>query len=90
MVFKPRLLISVDSVVQVRRRCSPCQQYGADSLMDSCQLTSFNYYSLGQKTKTLGRTGGYAKAIPDITAALKRGKIKGLPLFLMGHSYVRF
>ncbi|KAK3809323.1 MAG: Alpha/Beta hydrolase protein [Benniella sp.] len=41
----------------------------------------------GQKTKTLGRTGGYAKAIPDITAALKRGKIKGLPLFLMGHSY---
>ena len=43
----------------------------------------------GKKTKTLGRTGGYAKAIPDITAALERGKIEGLPLFLMGHSYVR-
>ncbi|KAI8594328.1 Alpha/Beta hydrolase protein, partial [Dissophora ornata] len=41
----------------------------------------------GKKTKTLGRTGGYAKAIPDITEALKRGEIEGLPLFLMGHSY---
>ncbi|KAF9429128.1 hypothetical protein BGZ76_001784, partial [Entomortierella beljakovae] len=29
----------------------------------------------------------YDKAIPDITAALERGKIEGLPLFLMGHSY---
>lgn len=44
--------------------------------------------SAGKKTNTLGRTGGYAKAIPDITAALQRGETEGLPLFLMGHSYV--
>ncbi|KAF9417885.1 hypothetical protein BGZ94_009832 [Podila epigama] len=41
----------------------------------------------GKKSKTLGSTGGYAKAIPDITEALERGKIEGFPLFLMGHSY---
>ncbi|KAF9317807.1 hypothetical protein BG003_000273 [Podila horticola] len=41
----------------------------------------------GKKSKSLGATGGYAKAIPDITAALKRGEIEGIPLFLMGHSY---
>lgn len=46
-------------------------------------------YSVGKKSKSLGATGGYAKAIPDITAALKRGEIEGIPLFLMGHSYVR-
>lgn len=43
---------------------------------------------VGKRSKHLGDTGGYAKAIPDITAALERGKIEGLPLFLMGHSYV--
>ncbi|KAF9301267.1 hypothetical protein BGZ74_006919 [Mortierella antarctica] len=41
----------------------------------------------GKKSKSLGATGGYVKAIPDITAALKRGEIEGVPLFLMGHSY---
>ncbi|KAF9338054.1 hypothetical protein BG006_000043 [Podila minutissima] len=41
----------------------------------------------GKKSKSLGATGGYVKAIPDITAALKRGEIEGIPLFLMGHSY---
>ncbi|KAF9391946.1 hypothetical protein CPB97_004815 [Podila verticillata] len=41
----------------------------------------------GKKSKSLGATGGYAKAIPDITAALKRSEIEGVPLFLMGHSY---
>ncbi|KAG0227365.1 Alpha/Beta hydrolase protein [Mortierella sp. GBAus27b] len=54
------------------------------------QVSAFDQRGFGQtgkKTKTLGRTGGYAKAIPDITAALERGKIEGLPLFLMGHSY---
>ncbi|KAF9937785.1 hypothetical protein BGZ65_001002 [Modicella reniformis] len=54
------------------------------------QVSGFDQRGFGQtgkKTKTLGRTGGYAKAIPDITAALERGKIEGLPLFLMGHSY---
>jgi acylglycerol lipase len=44
--------------------------------------------AIGKKSKTLGHTGGYAKAIPDITAALERGTIEGVPLFLMGHSYV--
>lgn len=44
--------------------------------------------AIGKKSKTLGRTGGYIKAIPDITAALERGTIEGVPLFLMGHSYV--
>jgi len=52
-------------------------------------LFFFFFARIGKKTKTLGRTGGYEKAIPDITAALERGEIKGLPLFLMGHSYVR-
>ncbi|KAG0327172.1 hypothetical protein BGZ99_008262 [Dissophora globulifera] len=54
------------------------------------QVSAFDQRGFGQtgkKSKTLGRTGGYAKAIPDITAALKRGEIKGVPLFLMGHSY---
>ncbi|KAG0055189.1 hypothetical protein BGZ83_009365 [Gryganskiella cystojenkinii] len=54
------------------------------------QVSGFDQRGFGQtgkKTKTLGRTGGYEKAIPDITAALKRGEIQGLPLFLMGHSY---
>ncbi|KAG0358356.1 hypothetical protein BGZ54_010456 [Gamsiella multidivaricata] len=54
------------------------------------QVSGFDQRGFGQtgkKTKTLGRTGGYAKAIPDITAALKRGEIEGIPLFLMGHSY---
>ncbi|KAF9930029.1 hypothetical protein FBU30_000942 [Linnemannia zychae] len=54
------------------------------------QVSGFDQRGFGQtgkKTKTLGRTGGYAKAIPDITAALERGKIEGIPLFLMGHSY---
>ncbi|KAG0280048.1 hypothetical protein BGZ96_001704, partial [Linnemannia gamsii] len=31
--------------------------------------------------------GEHIVPIPDITAALERGKIEGLPLFLMGHSY---
>ncbi|KAG0251530.1 hypothetical protein BG011_007531, partial [Mortierella polycephala] len=54
------------------------------------QVSAFDQRGFGQtgkKSKTLGRTGGYAKAIPDITAALKRGEVEGLPLFLMGHSY---
>ncbi|KAF9082224.1 hypothetical protein BGX23_012670 [Mortierella sp. AD031] len=54
------------------------------------QVSAFDQRGFGQtgkKTKTLGRTGGYVKAIPDITAALERGKIEGVPLFLMGHSY---
>ncbi|KAG0041151.1 hypothetical protein BGZ83_002238 [Gryganskiella cystojenkinii] len=54
------------------------------------QVSAFDqrgFGETGKKSKTLGSTGGYAKAIPDITAALKRGKIEGLPLFLMGHSY---
>ncbi|KAI1320006.1 hypothetical protein EDD11_002337 [Mortierella claussenii] len=54
------------------------------------QVSGFDQRGFGQtgkKSKTLGRSGGYAKAIPDITAALKRGEIEGLPLFLMGHSY---
>ncbi|KAG0020224.1 hypothetical protein BGZ80_004585 [Entomortierella chlamydospora] len=40
----------------------------------------------GKRSNSFGDSGGYAKAIPDITEALKRGKIEGLPLFLMGHS----
>ncbi|KAG0275149.1 hypothetical protein BGZ95_009129 [Linnemannia exigua] len=54
------------------------------------QVSAFDQRGFGQtgkKSKTLGSTGGYDKAIPDITAALERGKIEGLPLFLMGHSY---
>ncbi|GJJ74126.1 acylglycerol lipase [Entomortierella parvispora] len=54
------------------------------------QVSAYDQRGFGQtgkKSKTLGSTGGYAKAIPDITAALERGKIEGLPLFLMGHSY---
>ncbi|KAG0330456.1 hypothetical protein BGZ99_003027 [Dissophora globulifera] len=54
------------------------------------QVSGFDQRGFGQtgkKSKTLGSSGGYAKAIPDITAALERGKIEGLPLFLMGHSY---
>ncbi|KAF9338768.1 hypothetical protein BGZ91_007956 [Linnemannia elongata] len=54
------------------------------------QVSSFDQRGFGQtgkKSKTLGRTGGYVKAIPDITAALERGTIEGVPLFLMGHSY---
>ncbi|KAF8930463.1 hypothetical protein BGZ47_000541 [Haplosporangium gracile] len=54
------------------------------------QVSAFDQRGFGQtgrKSKTLGSTGGYDKAIPDITAALERGQIEGLPLFLMGHSY---
>ncbi|KAF9932080.1 hypothetical protein FBU30_009010 [Linnemannia zychae] len=54
------------------------------------QVSAFDQRGFGQtgrKSKVLGSTGGYDKAIPDITAALERGKIDGLPLFLMGHSY---
>ncbi|KAF9162767.1 hypothetical protein DFQ26_003256 [Actinomortierella ambigua] len=54
------------------------------------QVSAFDQRGFGQtgkKGKALGNTGGYAKAIPDITAALERAKIEGLPLFLMGHSY---
>ncbi|KAG0070121.1 hypothetical protein BGZ89_001371 [Linnemannia elongata] len=54
------------------------------------QVSSYDQRGFGQtgkKSKTLGRTGGYVKAIPDITAALERGTIEGVPLFLMGHSY---
>ncbi|KAF9131914.1 hypothetical protein BGW39_001150 [Mortierella sp. 14UC] len=54
------------------------------------QVSAFDQRGFGQtgkKSTTLGSTGGYDKAIPDITAALERGKIEGLPLFLMGHSY---
>ncbi|KAF9914319.1 hypothetical protein BX616_008539 [Lobosporangium transversale] len=54
------------------------------------QVSAFDQRGFGQtgkKSKTLGRSGGYVKAIPDITAALKRGEIQGVPLFLMGHSY---
>ncbi|KAF9279834.1 hypothetical protein BGZ88_012509 [Linnemannia elongata] len=54
------------------------------------QVSAYDQRGFGQtgrKSKTLGSTGGYDKAIPDITAALERGKIEGLPLFLMGHSY---
>ncbi|KAF9345476.1 hypothetical protein BGX26_003080 [Mortierella sp. AD094] len=54
------------------------------------QVSSFDqrgFGKTGKKSKTLGATGGYAKAIPDITAALQRGEIEGVPLFLMGHSY---
>ncbi|KAG0349028.1 hypothetical protein BG004_002556 [Podila humilis] len=40
-----------------------------------------------KRSKTLGSTGGYEKAIPDITEALARVKVEGVPLFLMGHSY---
>ncbi|KAF9185253.1 hypothetical protein BGZ50_003178 [Haplosporangium sp. Z 11] len=40
-----------------------------------------------KKAKTLDSNGGYAKAIPDITAALERGRLEDLPLFLVGHSY---
>ncbi|KAG9325208.1 hypothetical protein KVV02_002062 [Mortierella alpina] len=54
------------------------------------QVSAFDqrgFGETGKKTNTLGRSGGYAKAIPDITAALQRGEIDGLPLILMGHSY---
>ncbi|KAG9071225.1 hypothetical protein KI688_008770 [Linnemannia hyalina] len=54
------------------------------------QVSAYDQRGFGQtgkKSKTLGSTGGYDKAIPDITAALERSKIDGLPLFLMGHSY---
>ncbi|ORZ19303.1 Alpha/Beta hydrolase protein [Lobosporangium transversale] len=54
------------------------------------QVSAFDQRGFGQtgkKSKTLGCTGGFKKAIPDITAALERGQIEGLPLFLMGHSY---
>ncbi|KAF9202340.1 hypothetical protein BGZ49_007485 [Haplosporangium sp. Z 27] len=54
------------------------------------QVTSFDQRGFGEsgkKSKTLGSTGGYAKAMPDITAALQRAEIEGAPLFLMGHSY---
>ncbi|KAF9431724.1 hypothetical protein BGZ76_011782 [Entomortierella beljakovae] len=54
------------------------------------QVSSYDQRGFGQtgkKSKSFGNTGGYDKAIPDITAALKRGEIEGLPLFLMGHSY---
>ncbi|KAG0199961.1 hypothetical protein BGX28_006868 [Mortierella sp. GBA30] len=54
------------------------------------QVSGFDQRGFGQtgkKSKSLGASGGYDKAIPDITAALKRGEIEGLPLFLMGHSY---
>ncbi|KAG0031012.1 hypothetical protein BGZ82_007177 [Podila clonocystis] len=54
------------------------------------QVSAFDqrgFGETGRKSKTLGSSGGYAKAIPDITAALERGKIEGVPLFLMGHSY---
>ncbi|KAF9363926.1 hypothetical protein BGX34_002976 [Mortierella sp. NVP85] len=54
------------------------------------QVSAFDQRGFGQtgkRSKALGCTGGYAKAIPDITAALKRGEIEGVPLFLMGHSY---
>ncbi|KAF9124136.1 hypothetical protein BGX30_001097, partial [Mortierella sp. GBA39] len=54
------------------------------------QVSAYDQRGFGQtgrRSKTLGSTGGYEKAIPDITAALERGKIDGLPLFLMGHSY---
>ncbi|KAG0006156.1 hypothetical protein BGZ80_002005 [Entomortierella chlamydospora] len=54
------------------------------------QVSSFDqrgFGKTGKKSKSLGLTGGYAKAIPDITAALQRGEIEGVPLFLMGHSY---
>ncbi|KAF9345852.1 hypothetical protein BGX26_002671 [Mortierella sp. AD094] len=40
----------------------------------------------GKRSNSFGVSGGYEKSIPDITEALKRGKIDGLPLFLMGHS----
>ncbi|KAG0239246.1 Alpha/Beta hydrolase protein [Mortierella sp. GBAus27b] len=54
------------------------------------QVSSYDQRGFGQtgkRSKHLGDSGGYAKAIPDITAALKRGQIEGVPLFLMGHSY---
>ncbi|KAI8598689.1 Alpha/Beta hydrolase protein [Dissophora ornata] len=54
------------------------------------QVSGFDQRGFGQtgkKAKALGVTGGYDKAIPDITAALERGQIEGAPLFLMGHSY---
>ncbi|KAI1302094.1 hypothetical protein EDD11_005743 [Mortierella claussenii] len=54
------------------------------------QVSAFDQRGFGQtgkKSKALGSSGGYDKAIPDITAALKRGEIEGVPLFLMGHSY---
>ncbi|KAF9111207.1 hypothetical protein BGX27_005237 [Mortierella sp. AM989] len=54
------------------------------------QVSAFDQRGFGQtgkKSKSLGASGGYAKAIPDITAALMRGEIEGTPLFLMGHSY---
>ncbi|KAG0243607.1 hypothetical protein BGW41_001818 [Actinomortierella wolfii] len=54
------------------------------------QVSAYDQRGFGQtgkKSKALGNTGGYAKAIPDITAALERAKIEGVPQFLMGHSY---
>ncbi|KAF9956792.1 hypothetical protein BGZ65_002463 [Modicella reniformis] len=54
------------------------------------QVSAFDQRGFGQTGKrsgALGCSGGYANAIPDITAALKRGEIEGIPLFLMGHIY---
>ncbi|KAF8961334.1 hypothetical protein BGZ46_001372 [Entomortierella lignicola] len=53
------------------------------------QVSAFDQRGAGEtakRSRSVGETGGYAKAIPDITEALQRGEIKGLPLFLMGHS----
>ncbi|KAI7825243.1 Alpha/Beta hydrolase protein [Gamsiella multidivaricata] len=54
------------------------------------QVSAFDqrgFGETGKKSKSLGCSGGYDKAIPDITAALKRAEAEGVPLFLMGHSY---
>ncbi|KAF9427769.1 hypothetical protein BGZ94_004184 [Podila epigama] len=83
----------VASIVFIHGLGEHCVRY--DHVFEEFNKAGFQVHSYdqrgfgetGKKSKTLGATGGYAKAIPDITAALKRAEIEGVPLFLMGHSY---
>ncbi|KAG0034726.1 hypothetical protein BGZ81_003424 [Podila clonocystis] len=83
----------VASIVFVHGLGEHCVRY--DHVFEEFNKAGFQVHAFdqrgfgetGKKSKSLGATGGYVKAIPDITAALKRGEIEGVPLFLMGHSY---
>ncbi|KAG0083129.1 hypothetical protein BGZ93_003386 [Podila epicladia] len=83
----------VASIVFVHGLGEHCVRY--DHVFEEFNKAGFQVHAFdqrgfgetGKKSKSLGATGGYVKAIPDITAALKRSEIEGVPLFLMGHSY---
>ncbi|KAG0257691.1 hypothetical protein BG011_003801 [Mortierella polycephala] len=74
----------------------PSPKLGYDNVFEEFNKAGFQasaydqrgFGETGKKAKTLGSGCDYEKAIPDIPAALERGRIEGFPLFLMGHSFV--